>query len=760
MIPRYEGEPFVRTRPPAGRRSIPALAATAAAFAAALAGPSSALAADPCPNAEIRAQQKSQHLPGCRAWEQVSPVEKGGYSVVFAGSTQLGVTQVARDGSAATFTSWGTWAGTVGVPASHLSERTEQGWTTRRVSPLPTVTHRQVGAGAEMKSTWMRASRDLRTGFLITLDYFDPTDVNGRYDVYGRHSDGSVELLSRGNGSERLVAGVSSTETAAIPAASDDGSHVVFPTSDHLVPGDADRVAGQDLYERFGGHTYLVNQTTGGELINRCGSEVSVGARRAMSADGSRVIFQVPNMNNTGHPDCDLPGQLYMRVERAQTIHISASRRTIPATTATAHFVGAAADGSVVYFLSSEPLMDEVSAGGLYRYTVADDGLELVVPESIAPISHVLKVSADGSRAFFMSNLVAAPGAIFGAYNIYSYSAVDQQVRLVAVDQTAATTGTGGVSGNENLRPVVASPDGKFLIMAVQGDLTDYGTEDPQGVSRRQVYLYSEDAGTTVCISCDPAGQRPAGSVVRSDAVMSSQFDDDQAPAVAPDGTAVFATADQLVAEDVNGKYDVYEYDGERLHLISSGRAAGDSLLVGMAAGGRDVFFTTSQGLVGADRDGNVDIYVARRGGGFRDPDRPAEPSPCAGDSCQGRGSGLVGGPAIGSVGFGGRESRSSGRARVTGRLSVRGPVASLRVAVPGRGRITVSGPGLRSVSKAASRAGGYRLRLRLSKASALKLRRGERVRVRASVRFSPSAGDPSTQRLTLTFRSTTKRGR
>ena len=60
---------------------MPAAVATVMAVVGTVAGAPVALAADACPNAAIRAQQDAQGLPDCRAWEQVSPVEKGNSTV-------------------------------------------------------------------------------------------------------------------------------------------------------------------------------------------------------------------------------------------------------------------------------------------------------------------------------------------------------------------------------------------------------------------------------------------------------------------------------------------------------------------------------------------------------------------------------------------------------------------------------------------------------------------------------------------------------
>ena len=50
---------------------------------------------------------------------------------------------------------------------------------------------------------------------------------------------------------------------------------------------------------------------------------------------------------------------------------------------------------------------------------------------------------------------------------------------------------------------------------------------------------------------------------------------------------------------------------------------------------GRDVFFTTTEGLLSQDTDGQSDVYDARlEGGEFAT--GPAPRQPCSGDSCQG----------------------------------------------------------------------------------------------------------------------------
>ncbi|HET7040641.1 MAG TPA: hypothetical protein VFI13_01420, partial [Gemmatimonadales bacterium] len=65
--------------------------------------------------------------------------------------------------------------------------------------------------------------------------------------------------------------------------------------------------------------------------------------------------------------------------------------------------------------------------------------------------------------------------------------------------------------------------------------------------------------------------------------------------------------------------------------LISSGRDSRGGSFVDASAGGSNVYFITGESLVNGD-PGSIDIYDARVGGGFVE---PQEPIACIGDACQ-----------------------------------------------------------------------------------------------------------------------------
>jgi hypothetical protein len=154
-----------------------------------------------------------------------------------------------------------------------------------------------------------------------------------------------------------------------------------------------------------------------------------------------------------------------------------------------------------------------------------------------------------------------------------------------------------------------------------------------------EVFVYNYDTDRVTCASCSPTGTPLAGSAgfeeFSSGGIgVSTQYL--SRPLSSDAHYVFFDTGDALVAQDTNGRRDVYEYDTSTgaVHLISGGTCNCDSLFVDASADGSNVFFTTNQRLVRVDTDSNADIYDARIEGGIASQSRPVA-LPCAGDACQ-----------------------------------------------------------------------------------------------------------------------------
>ena len=95
-----------------------------------------------------------------------------------------------------------------------------------------------------------------------------------------------------------------------------------------------------------------------------------------------------------------------------------------------------------------------------------------------------------------------------------------------------------------------------------------------------------------------------------------------------------FETTEALVPADTNGELDVYEYEGGHAYLISSGTSSFESNLEGASESGDDVFFRSDQALVPQDnQEGQIVIYDARVAGGFAELSSP--PACTTADACR-----------------------------------------------------------------------------------------------------------------------------
>jgi hypothetical protein len=197
------------------------------------------------------------------------------------------------------------------------------------------------------------------------------------------------------------------------------------------------------------------------------------------------------------------------------------------------------------------------------------------------------------------------------------------------------------------------------------GSPTGYdNTDATSGDADQEVFIFDATAeggaGALSCISCNPTASRPAGRAIRLNGLpgfavaatiptWTSQLF--QPRVITEDGRRAFFTSyDRLVANDVNGKADVYEWERAGtgdcsvgasayvssaagcVSLVSSGDSTEDSTYVDTSASGDDVFFKTYSSIAPQD-PGLIDIYDARIGGGFAPP--PAEKPECLEESCQ-----------------------------------------------------------------------------------------------------------------------------
>jgi hypothetical protein len=257
-----------------------------------------------------------------------------------------------------------------------------------------------------------------------------------------------------------------------------------------------------------------------------------------------------------------------------------------------ADFKGAAADGSRVFFETTERLVYgdtdnaidvyERSAGTTKRVSVGQvngngDGLTDARFDG---------ASADGTRVFFHTSEQLVSGDTDG-YGLDVYERSGGTTKRVSVGEGLYGNGSGLVEFRG------ASADGSRVFFVTNDKLV---SDDTDAVTD----IYERSSGTTKRIS--------AGQINGNGVDGLTLFEGASA-----DGSRVFfETAEQLVGTDTNGAPDVYERSGGSTKRVSVGN--GSSWFEGASADGSPVFFGTYDRLVGSDTDDAIDIY-ARSGG-------------------------------------------------------------------------------------------------------------------------------------------------
>jgi hypothetical protein len=555
-------------------------------------------------------------LPDGRAWELVSPVDKDGGAIaapesLFGG----GVFQASGDGHAVTYSSASSFAGGAGAPGAnqYLSTRSPGGWSTQNVT-APSVSG---SYGDDPDGVPYRLfSADLAVGLLSNgvrcrsvgnqCPVGNPPLAGsgapaGYRNYYLRGASGDFAALLDSIDLGELVLGPDEFELAFL-AATPDLAHLVLSSCAKLT-ADATEIPApggcnegeQNLYAWAGGELSLVNLLPG----DLTGTPGAVPAAPAGAVSKDRIYFQTLE---------DSP--LYLREEGRPT-------KLVPETEGGgASFQAASTDGAVAFFLKG---------GALFRYD-AEAGTSVAIA---AGVKGVLAVSGDGAYVYYQD----AAGLQQWHNGTTTQIAAGADATL-PVDYPPAT-------GTSRLAAA-----GVHLAFLSEAELTGYDNTDANaGTPDTELYLYRESAGggagTLLCASCNPTGERPEGSASIPGAPANGSIQAYRPRALAASGDRLFFdSADRLAATDTDSAPDVYQWEAAGtgdcarapacISLISEGREGGASF-IDASISGDDVFFLTAESSVGAD-PGSIDLYDARVGGGLPE---PAEPFICLGDACQ-----------------------------------------------------------------------------------------------------------------------------
>jgi hypothetical protein len=595
----------------------------------------SAQAAELCPNEQLRAGL-SANLPDCRAYELVTPPHKGGVPAY--------LNAVAPDGSSVIVHSTGNFGDLVNSQGTeggtYELTRTATGWSETDVDP-PALHYPY--------DEFLAATPDLGA---TLWDVRGSSESLYAHDLLIREADGALHDL----GPEINPAGTIGPAGLGAPlgfgfygygGASSDFSRVLYwidsgdsaaaeAAAPRLWPGDKTAAGippNESLYERVSGGGFepvlvgVKNEgrldgsphvNEGAELISECG--INLGSRRgagtdenAVSESGATVFFTARHSAECSSNLQPSVSELYARIGGVKTVAISepilpaGEKCTVGhvcfgAAHAEGSFQGASRDGSKVFFLTAQPLLngDEDETTDLYEAEIEGEGAGAHVGKLIQ-VSHdpnagqasevqgVTRISADGSHVYFVANGVLAANsngqavpfstAHEGADNLYVYEADPANPGRFKTVFIAMLCSGEGLSGSVNdsqchssdermwnldgEAPAQTTPDGRFLVFSSAADLT--APEDTGTVN--QLFRYDAETGELARVSIGQDGFNANGNTDNGNLAVTSiepvAVQTAGTTAVSEDGSVVFQSADGLTPAALNGQEESFEYEEE-----------------------------------------------------------------------------------------------------------------------------------------------------------------------------------------------------
>jgi hypothetical protein len=637
-----------------------------------------AVRAEGCPNEPIRKEQVyGSQLPDCRAYEQVSPVDKN----LTDAAGEPGIVQAGTSGDAVSYFAVAPFPGTAGSGGqapTYLSTRSPgEEWLTGGLLPeaSPGSHDQVVGLTEDLARTIVLAEEP-------SLAPGAATGPGARNAYVEDNATGSYQLLAPNIGLAKL----------SFAAATPGGARIIFETKALLPTANVAPAPGvTNLYEwneakppgeqiSLAGVLPTGKAPSGGSVAGPGGPAIGSPepggsadefyTQNTISENGARIFFS----------DVET-GIIYMREpETERTVQLSAGIKP-------AYWRATTPSGSFVFYTEGE---------NLYRFNVTqfetsqEPEAEALAEarESLtsgaAGVQGTLGVSGDGSYAYFVATSKLAYNqngngeeAETGSDNFYEWH---EELATHAATTTFIARLLGSISGETRDEPdwraynkgaaegsgpsggeksSRVAPDGRTVLFSSISQLTSYDND-----GKIEFYLYDAErplsSGNPVCVSCNPS-RSPAVSGAH---LTSSNLDLTASPSPRnaflthnlsnEGGRVFFQTEEALVPGDKNNQLDVYEWEREGtgscerggagfserndgcLYLISTGKSAQPSYFGDASADGNDVFFFTRQSLVTQDQDLNVDVYDARVDGGIAAQNPLPSAEPCTGETCRG----------------------------------------------------------------------------------------------------------------------------
>ncbi len=362
-------------------------------------------------------------LPDGRAWEMVSPIDKGGGAIAAPGGLfGGGEIQAASGGGGLTYGSATAFADPLSAPpvSQYLSTRAAGGWSTVNLSPpMEAGGYGEQPDGAPFKLFATDLGRGLvLDGRLCALEGTCPPG-------YSLWSDGSAQALPTAPG-------------LRFEGATADLQHIVFAAND-------------GLFEWNGGALEQISAVSGVSLAAPIG---------AISEGGSRVYFTLAD-----------GGPVFLREAGTGT-------RTLPESAGGgAAFQAASADGSLAYF---------TRGGQLYRYSVAAETSTPIASGvigvlAVSPDGSRVYYQAGSGLQLWHGGAVRQIAAGADATLPSDYPPATATVRLAAAGTVLAFLSAAPIGDSDNVDAETGEPDTEVYLYDAGADLLLCASCNPTG---------------------------------------------------------------------------------------------------------------------------------------------------------------------------------------------------------------------------------------------------------------------------------------
>jgi len=381
----------------------------------------------------------------------------------------------------------------------------------------------------EIPATFVGATPSGSRVFFATDEKLTEADGDEASDIYVREPSAASPTLATPGGAAPVT----------FQGASADGTKVIFESADKLAAGDNDNEA--DIYERdlSEGTTKLVSATgtCPALLVEECAP-----IYRATTADGSRVFFETRAQLSGADQDSFQDVYEWSSASGTPTLVSTSEEGEEGEGEFTAIYAGSAAEGSKVFFETSEQLAAEDSDEANDVYERSGTSTVLVMPGNEEQNAIFDGASADGTTVLFSTREALGGGDSGEKLDVYERSGGITSLVTPGSPEFDAT-----FAGRSNDASDV------FYVTAQQLDAADTD-------SNPDIYEQS-GAGPPTLISTGPAG---------GNGVFTPHLS-----AVADDGSHAFFTTQETLTEDdeAPGVTDLYDRSAAGTLLVSVGNS-------------------------------------------------------------------------------------------------------------------------------------------------------------------------------------------